>query len=61
MAKIFGLFTFINFFIVGLYLGRSNRRFTIDLAFRVLSLFLVVYLVMGFILVAEISFLLPQQ
>ena len=60
MAKIFGLFLFINIFIVGILIGSSQRSITPRLIYRTLGYFLAVYSAMALYLAYTTDFLVPH-
>lgn len=60
MGKMFGLFIFINFFLVGIVIGSRKKRFTLKTVGGAFMWFLGVYIVMGLILRVNVSFVLPK-
>lgn len=60
MSKFFGLFIFIDFFLVGILLGLRRRRLTLSTVKWVFFWFLAVYLLMGMILAINLQFVLPK-
>ena len=60
MGKIFGLSIFVNFFVIGILLGRSRHPITAKTAGLVLLYLLVVFIVMGLIVSTQPAFLIPK-
>jgi uncharacterized membrane protein YuzA (DUF378 family) len=60
MAKFFGLFLFINIFVVGIMLGSSQHSITPRIIYRILGYFLAVYSAMALYLVYTTDFLVPH-
>ncbi len=60
MAKLFGLFLFMNFFMVGIRLGIGQDPVSPQIIFRKLRYFLVVYSLMALYLAYTTDFLVPH-
>ena len=60
MGKFFGLFIFIDFFLVGIFLGTRRGRWTLKTVSRVFGFFLLIYTLMGLMLTSDLSFVMPK-
>lgn len=60
MGKIFVLSIFVDFFIIGIALGKSQRKIGLLVAAQILLLLTVIYICMGLYISTQPDFLVPK-